>query len=81
LKKNYRKSLDHKSFQYKDFMKKYMNKQNHLARIKLIADRSHNNRLFNAHKMCVMHGAGEKSPHYDFYYFNTFGKDFGGPFD
>ncbi len=62
-------------------MKKYMNKLNHLARIKTLADRVVNNRLFSAHKMCILHGAGEKSVNYDFYFFNTFGKDFGGPFD
>ena len=35
LKKNFRKSLDHKSFQFKDFMKKFQQKQPyHLAKIK-----------------------------------------------
>jgi hypothetical protein len=28
--------LDHKSFQYKDFMKKYLQKQNHINKIKVI---------------------------------------------
>lgn len=35
LKKNFTKSLDHKSFQFKDFMKKFQQKQlYHMAKIK-----------------------------------------------
>lgn len=33
LKKNFTKSLDHKSFQYKDFLKKFMNKQQQVKAI------------------------------------------------
>ena len=36
FRKNFTKSLDHKSFQYKDFMKKYLQKQNHINKIKVI---------------------------------------------
>jgi hypothetical protein len=34
LRKNFAKSLDHKSFQFKDFMRRYLQKLNHIQRIK-----------------------------------------------
>lgn len=38
FRKNFTKSLDHKSFQYKDFMKKYLQKQNHVNKIKQVSE-------------------------------------------
>ena len=38
LKKNFTKSLDHKSFQYKHFMKNFLNKPNHAIKIKQISE-------------------------------------------
>lgn len=34
FRKNFTKSLDHKSFQYKDFMNKFLKKQNNSTKIK-----------------------------------------------
>ena len=34
FRKNFTKSLDHKSFQYKDFMNKFLKKQNNNTKIK-----------------------------------------------
>ena len=38
--KNFMKSLDHRSFQYKDFIRKFLQKQSHMTEIKLSASKN-----------------------------------------
>jgi hypothetical protein len=77
LRKNFTKSLDHKSFQYKDFLKKYMNKQQH---IRLLIERHPLARITNENELSNLFGVGEKPDNHHYRYFNTFGKQFGGEF-
>lgn len=49
--KNFHKSLDHRSFQYKDFMKKYQQKQTHIHAIRQVATRNQCGERRNINKL------------------------------
>lgn len=81
FRKNFTKSLDHKSFQYKDFMKKYLQKQNIINRIKQISEDNNTKKRLFGNDLLLLYGSGEQSVNSDYKFFNTYGKDFAGKFD
>lgn len=81
FRKNFTKSLDHKSFQFKDFMKKYLQKQTQIQKIRQIAEDNSSKRRYLPHQRNILYGAGEQRDDSNYKFFNTFGKDFGGKFD
>jgi len=78
FRKNFTKSLDHKSFQYKDFMNKFLKKQNNSTKIKQISDDYMNKNINSDHQIRILYGSGEQPATSNYKYFNSFGKDFAG---
>ena len=78
LRKNFTKSLDHKSCVYKAFIKKLMNHAEHLKTMKKISEDNNKKRRINDERY-LLYGCGEqpkKLKQQKFY--NTFGEEFGG---
>lgn len=81
FKKNFTKSLDHKSFQYKDFMKKFLMKNNHVNKIRQISEDNIVKKRVERNDIHLLYGSGEQNMKSDYHFFNTFGIDFSGKFD
>jgi len=76
LRKNFAKSLDYMSFLFKEFMKKYLQKNNHILAIRKITEENVQKRrhlMMELNKLC---GSGDQSNTSDYMFMNTFGKDF-----
>lgn len=80
FRKNFTKSLDHKSFQYKDFMKKYLQKQNHVKWIKQILEDNDLKRRLTPNQINLLYGSGDQSVKSDYRFYNSYGKEFSGCF-
>ena len=81
LRRNFAKSLDHKSFQFKDFMRKYLQKLSHIQKIKQTTEE---NALKVRHletELNVLCGSGGSAQKSEYMFMNTFGKEFVGTFD
>lgn len=81
FRKNFNKSLDHKSFQYKDNMNKFLKKVVHINMIKLISEENNIKKRLSKNDVNLLYGSGEQNINSDYRFFNTFGKDFSGKFD
>lgn len=80
FRKNFTKSLDHKSFQYKDFIKKYLQKQNHVKWIKQILEDNDLKRRLTPNQINLLYGSGDQSVKSDYRFYNSYGKEFSGCF-
>ena len=78
FRKNFTKSLDHKSFQYKDFMKKFTQKQYHEKMIKKFSEAR---KRLRENELSLLYGVGEVPEKSDLEFYNTFCEDFGKLFD
>ena len=81
FRKNFTKSLDHKSFHFKDFMKKHLAKITHIQKIRQISEENATKRRFKENDINLLFGSGEQPNDSDYRFYNSFGKDFGGKFD
>lgn len=64
--KNFTKSLDHKSFQYKDFMKKHFQIKKLSEMIQKLQYSNINKRHFSQHDIRMLYGASFQSANSDY---------------
>ena len=78
LRKNFTKSLDHKSCVYKHFIKKLMSHTHHIGIIKRISEDNNRKRRIGDDKY-LLYGSGEQPKKFKQQkFYNTFGEEFGG---